>query len=383
MNLMYALAKVWRQSFVQFPHTSSYIQGVEKTKFADDAFMNFSPDMKTYHLPDSGGSYLSRFNNDTSHILLTMVMEKIINYKSIYLTVILLDSIAYASHNISKLYHLKNETTIYARKIFKRRMNKSAQLYSTKFRYINIFNAIIDDVFIMPNVNHHDDTILTYLNRPHIKETLGWTNQQNKRKSDILYDMRESKLGVSNKYIGNVDTPVLKRYDKLSDVLRERADTFSARYANESRNHNYLFSNPIRIESWTADIARSTMKLSDSSELSSSTSSSSSSRSSSTSVRPPPSSPSILPRSPTHRQTSLYSAARKSPSPILNRTSSSSSATSSSSQPTLSNNNDVSEQVGDNNVDLATFSRNREHESSTRFSTPTKRRKINSLIGQH
>ena len=31
MNLMYTLAKVWLQSFVQFPHTSPYIQGVEKT----------------------------------------------------------------------------------------------------------------------------------------------------------------------------------------------------------------------------------------------------------------------------------------------------------------------------------------------------------------
>ena len=42
----------------------------------------------------------------------------------------------------------------------------------------------------------------------------------------------------------------------------------------------------------------------------------------------------------------------------------------------------VPEQVGDNNVDLATFGRNREHETSTRFFTPTKRRKINSLIAQ-
>ena len=31
MNLMYTLAKVWLQSFFQFPHTSPYIQGVEKT----------------------------------------------------------------------------------------------------------------------------------------------------------------------------------------------------------------------------------------------------------------------------------------------------------------------------------------------------------------
>ena len=125
--------------------------------------MNFSPDMRTYHLPDSGGSYLSRFNNDTSHILLTRAMDKIINYKSIYLAVILIDFMAYASHNISQRYHLKNETTIKARKIFKKRINKSAQLYSTKFRYRNIFDTIIDDVFIMPNVNNHDDTYLNWV----------------------------------------------------------------------------------------------------------------------------------------------------------------------------------------------------------------------------
>ena len=162
MNLIYTLAKVWLQSFVQVPHSSSYIQGVEKTNFSDDAIMNFSPDMKTYHLLDSGGSYLSRFNNDTSHILLTMARDKIINYNSIYLTVILPDFMA--SHNISKLCYLRNETTIKARKIFRKRINKLAHLYNKKFRYINIFNAIIDDVFIMPNVHHDDDTMLTYLN---------------------------------------------------------------------------------------------------------------------------------------------------------------------------------------------------------------------------
>ena len=89
---------------------------------------------------------------------------------------------------------------------------------------------------------------------------MGWTRQKNKRKSDLLSDMRERKLGVPNEYIVNVDTPVLKIYDKLSDIPKEPAGTFPARYANESRNHHYLFTNPIQIESWTADIARSTMQ---------------------------------------------------------------------------------------------------------------------------
>ena len=159
MNLMYTLGKTWLHSFVQLPHASSYIQGVKNTNFADDAFMNFALDMKTYHLPDSGGSYLSRFHNDTSHILLTMATESITHYTSIYITVILLDFMAYASYNISMLYHNNSETEIKARKIFKKRIIKAAQKYSTKFRYINIFNAIIDDVFIMPNVDHHDDAI--------------------------------------------------------------------------------------------------------------------------------------------------------------------------------------------------------------------------------
>ena len=158
MNLIYTLAIFCSSpSFIII-----YSRCWKKTNFSDDAIMNFSPDMKTYHLLDSGGSYLSRFNNDTSHILLTMAIDKIINYNSIYLTVILPDFMA--SHNISKLCYLRNETTIKARKIFRKRINKLAHLYNKKFRYINIFNAIIDDVFIMPNVHHDDDTMLTYLN---------------------------------------------------------------------------------------------------------------------------------------------------------------------------------------------------------------------------
>ena len=63
-----------------------------------------------------------------------MAIEKIFNYKSIYLTVILLDFMAYASHNISKLYNLKDKIIIQARKIFKRRIIKSAEKYNLKFK---------------------------------------------------------------------------------------------------------------------------------------------------------------------------------------------------------------------------------------------------------
>ena len=71
--------------------------------------MNFSPNMTTYHLPDSGGSYLSRFQNDTIHIVLPIALESIIPYQSIYLTVILLDFMAYASYHISKIIHRLHE----------------------------------------------------------------------------------------------------------------------------------------------------------------------------------------------------------------------------------------------------------------------------------
>ena len=59
MNLIYTLGKHWLKSYVQLPHASTYVYGTENAKFDDDAFMNFSPDVKRYHLPDSGGSYIT------------------------------------------------------------------------------------------------------------------------------------------------------------------------------------------------------------------------------------------------------------------------------------------------------------------------------------
>ena len=149
----------------------------------------------------------------------------------------------------------------------------------------------------------------------------------------------------------NVDTQVIKKYNKLCDVPKEPTDTFAARYTSESHT--------------------------------SSNSSSSSSSSSSKSSSKPHSSPQLVIRSPPHRRQPLYSAASKTNSPTQNDISSSS-ATSSSSAPTISNNNNnIPEQVGENNEDLAIFSRNRESDPTPRFSTPTKRQRINSLIAQH
>ena len=169
----------------------------------------------------------------------------------------------------------------------------------------------------------------------------------------------------------------------MSDVPRSPSRSFPTRYANELRIHNYLRSNPINIQSWTADISRSHMQLSDSVESfstkSSSSSSSQPSSSSSGAKRIPPSSPTLLRHSLTSfRRTSLYSAARtNSPSPILNIHSSSSSYTAApSAPPTLPvNNHNNNEQImPDINDDLAAFSCSRVENSNPRFSTPTKRK---------
>ena len=57
--------------------------------------MNFSPAMKTYHLIDSGGSYISQHRSTSSHIKVTLLVDENIEYFSIYLTTIILDFMAY------------------------------------------------------------------------------------------------------------------------------------------------------------------------------------------------------------------------------------------------------------------------------------------------
>ena len=229
--------------------------------------------------------------------------------------------------------------SINCRCTFKKRIIKAANEFNIQFKYINIFETIIADVFIMPYINHHDDTMFTYLATPHIKDTIGCSSIECNRKTHKLSDLRARKIGIENEYIGNVDTPIARKYNKLSDVPKEPADTFANRYASEARIHRYhesayISSNPIVIGSWTADIARSTMLLSDSSEKSTSSHTSSNSSSSSKSSRHSKSSPQVAMRSPPHRRQPLYSNAIKlnSPTNIENHSSSAtSSATSSSS----------------------------------------------------
>ena len=73
-------------------------------------------------------------------------------------------------------------------------------------------------------------------------EPLGWNSVEFNRKTNRLSDMRARKIDVHNEYMENIETTVLKKYNKLSDVPKEPADTFAARYAYKSCNHRYLSS---------------------------------------------------------------------------------------------------------------------------------------------
>ena len=90
MNLCYQLGIFWLNSYIQLPHAQSYIKNISP-QFQESDFLNFSPTMKTYHLHDSGGSYISRYRSILSHIELTLFLDEIIEYFSIHFTTILLD----------------------------------------------------------------------------------------------------------------------------------------------------------------------------------------------------------------------------------------------------------------------------------------------------
>ena len=82
MNLCYQLGKFWLHSNIQLPHAQSYIKNTSP-QFLESNFMNFSPTMKSYHLPDFGGSYISRYKSISSHIKLTLFLKENIEYYSI------------------------------------------------------------------------------------------------------------------------------------------------------------------------------------------------------------------------------------------------------------------------------------------------------------
>ena len=107
MNLCYRLGKCLSYlATLIYSVTSCTIYHIHLPQFLESDFMNFSPTMETYHLPDSGGSYISRYRSTSSHIKLTIFLDESMEYYSIYFTTILLDFMAFASHIISKTYHL-------------------------------------------------------------------------------------------------------------------------------------------------------------------------------------------------------------------------------------------------------------------------------------
>ena len=145
---------------------------------------------------------------------------------------------------------MHNEISITARKIFKSKIIKAAEHdYKYKFRYINMFLAIIDEVFIMPKVQHHDDTTFKSVNKPRNKERIGWGTKDCEKKKKDYRNMRERKYGLLDEYIENLNTPVIRRYPTLSDVPREPRQDFVLRYEIEARNHRYLDTHPTRVES--------------------------------------------------------------------------------------------------------------------------------------
>ena len=99
--------------------------------------------------------------------------------------------------------------------------------------------------------------------------------------------MKERKHGLMGEHLENLDTPLVKRYAKLSDVPKEPARDYELRYEIEARKYHYLNTNPTRVESWSADIVRAHLTLSDSEESSSSDYSFSFSQSSSSSSYSP------------------------------------------------------------------------------------------------
>ena len=105
MNLCYQLGKFSLHLYIQLPHAQSYIKNTSP-HFHESDFIYFSSTMKTSYLPDSGGSYISRYRSISSHIKLTLLLDESKEYFSIYFTTILLDFMAYSSHIISKTYHL-------------------------------------------------------------------------------------------------------------------------------------------------------------------------------------------------------------------------------------------------------------------------------------
>ena len=254
MNLCYQLGKYWLNSYIQLPRAQSYNK-TTSPQFLESDFMSFSPTMKTYHLPDSGGSYISRYRSISSHIKLTLFLNEGIEYYFIYFTTILLDFMAFAPHIISKTHHLDIliHSVEQARKKFKREFKLCASSYK-QFKHTVQFVNIIDKVFIMPNIEHISDSSIPSILDNNIKSPSTFYSNEDYEK---YFTFKNRKYSIEAEYIENVRTPTHKLYPTLDLVPRSPRDDFYIRYGNESRIHEFLSKYPNRITTWTEDINRS------------------------------------------------------------------------------------------------------------------------------
>ena len=254
MNLCYQLGKFWLHSYIHLPHAQSYNKTISP-QFLESDFMNFSPTMKTYHLPDSGGPYMSSYRSISSHIKLTLFLDESIEYYLIYFTTILLDFMSFSSHIISKTYHLDSliHSVEQARRKFKRDFKKCASSYK-QFKHTVLLVNIIDKVFIMPNIEHIADSSIPSILDNNMKTPSTFNRSEDYEK---YFKLKNRKYSVEAEYIENVRTPTHKSYETLDLVPRSPRDDFYIRYGNESRIHELLSKYPNRITTWTEDINRS------------------------------------------------------------------------------------------------------------------------------
>ena len=240
MNLCYQLGKYWLHSYIQLPHAQAYIKNTSP-QFQESYFMNFSPTMKTYHLPDSLGSYISRYRFISSHIKLTLFLDESIEYFFIYFITILLDFMAYSSHTISKTYHLDSliHSVEQAKRKFKRELKKCASSYK-QFKH-----TVIDKVFKMPDIEYiADSSISSRLDNSIKSPSTFHSNEDYER----YFTLKNRKYSVEAEYLENVRTPTHKTYKTLDLVPRLPRDDFYIGYGNESRIHQFLSKYPDSVD---------------------------------------------------------------------------------------------------------------------------------------
>ena len=71
-----------------------------------------------------------------------------------------------------------------------------------------MFLAIVDEVFIMPQIDHHDDATFKSVKKPRIKERIGRGTKGYEKKRKEYSSMKERKHGLMDEYLENLDTPV-------------------------------------------------------------------------------------------------------------------------------------------------------------------------------